>query len=474
MSTDSSDVTLSAIRNWDTGHLSAAAVKWTSVATTWETAFTDVSTRMANPGGTSWDGPAAGAAQGRAFGDRLAVIGLADQLHDAAQIARSGVDRIRDARQRVLDRVADVESAGYRVREDFSVTVIPTASAAVNAARKVKAAGVADDLRAVVADLVAVDREVAGNINGLAAHLKIAFAEDAPADDLAANFTPSTDGERRCNEIESFREVFGRPPETPQEWKTAAALDPHSYDPMYKGADAEIRAVRIRPVPGQGLVRSSQWIPQLDVSGWPPPSRDFGNNRGPDPQFDPANTKVTTYIDFENGLVVMRQNPSIEQTPTGAPGSVRTGTPRGTVSQSADGSVRITYDAGNPFAPGFATDPNGPMAGHQVTVNGDLAFTPGPHGIQIGGTRTDYPSMEVYQDMPGGTTHTVLIDPAQSGRSWGPALNLPFHHNVGVGRSALAPFDIGGWNPTSLPATEFGPVTNPPTAIAPHVHPRAS
>src|SRR6202035_1355207 len=64
--------------------------------------------------------------------------------------------------------------------------------------------------------------------------------------------------------------------------------------------------------------------------------------------------------------------------------------------------------------------------------------------------------------------HTVLIDPAQSGSSLGPATNLPFHHDVGMGGKAFEPFDRGGWNPTydvpaPLPWTQFGPVTSPPS-----------
>lgn len=101
-------------------------------------------------------------------------------------------------------------------------------------------------------------------------------------------------------------------------------------------------------------------------------------------------------------------------------------------------------------------------------MNGDLVFTPGAGGVQVGGTRTDYPSMEIYQDLPDGSTHTALIDPAQSGGSLGPATNLPFHHDVGIGGKAFEPFDKDGWNPTydvpaPLPSTPFGPVTNPPS-----------
>jgi hypothetical protein len=165
----------------------------------------------------------------------------------------------------------------------------------------------------------------------------------------------------------------------------------------------------------------------------------------------------------------MRQNPSVELTGSGGPGRVKVGVPQGSVAQAPDGSVRIKYDAGNPFAPGNVAEPQGPFGDHRLSVNGDLVFTPGPGGVHVDGTRTDYPSLEVYQDLPNGSTRTVLIDPAQSGNSNGPLLNLPFHHDVGSGGKAFAPFDHGGsWNPqfdvrTPLPTNDFGPASSPPS-----------
>jgi hypothetical protein len=282
--------------------------------------------------------------------------------------------------------------------------------------------------------------------------------------------SPASDDERRQNQIEAFTQLFGRQPTSTADWTTAAVLDPHTYDAKYQGVESEVRVVKIDPQPDQGVVRVSQWIPQRDVkSGFF--SRNFGNDRGPDRNFDPENTKVTTYIDYENGIVVMRQNPSVELDDHGGPGQVRVSEPHGSVTQLADGSVRIKYDAGNPFAPGISTNPNGLFEDHTWTVNGDLVFTPGSDGVHVDGTRTDYPSLEVYQDLPNGSTRTVLIDPAQSGNSnVGPLFNLPFHHDVGVGGKAFGPFDrADGWNPrydvrVPLPATDFGPATTPPSA----------
>jgi len=79
---------LSQVRNWDTEHLEAAADHWTKTATVWEDCFTQYATQVHTPGGTPWEGEAAAAAQQRAHSDRMTVIGLADQLHDASAVAR--------------------------------------------------------------------------------------------------------------------------------------------------------------------------------------------------------------------------------------------------------------------------------------------------------------------------------------------------------------------------------------------------
>lgn len=329
-----------------------------------------------------------------------------------------------------------------------------------------------DDTKASLSKLNGIRNHYSRQLQTAMSNLRTQGGYEAPIQaldgDIAEAPPQARDEQRRRNQIEAFKQAFGREPTSAADWQTAAALDSQTYDPKFKGVKSQIEVVKIRPVPGQGVVRVSQWIEQRDVTSSLTGNRDLGNNRGPDQHFDPEDTKVTTYIDYENGIVVLRQNPSVEETPTGAPGTVKVGTPKGSVTQLSDGSVRIKYDAGNPFAPGFTADPKGPLAGHTITVNGDLVFTPGPEGVQVNGTRTNYPSLEAYQDLPGGS-RTILIDPARSGSSAGPALNLFRHHDVGpLGGRAFAPFDTGGWNPkydvpTPLPATDFGPVTDSPS-----------
>lgn len=314
------------------------------------------------------------------------------------------------------------------------------------------------DIHQVIADTVADSQDRARSVRSLGGGYSVEGRQRPTIQSVDHSFKrgPASDDARRSNQIDAFREVFGRDPVSRSDWTTAAALDAHTYDPKFQGVNSEVRVARIDPVPGQGVIRASQWIPPRDVkSGFF--SRDFGNDRGPNARFDPEDTKVTTYIDYENGVVVMRQNPSVELNGSGGPGRVAVGVPQGSIAQAADGSVRIKYDAGNPLVPGFTTDAHGPLRDNRLSVNGDLVFTPGYDGVYIDGTRTNYPSLEVYQDLPSGGTRTVLIDPAHSGNTWlGPVTNLPIHHEVGVGSSRFAAFDDAA-------ARDFGPVYAPPS-----------
>ncbi len=287
-------------------------------------------------------------------------------------------------------------------------------------------------------------------------------------------FDSRTDPERMRTSAAAFQQMFGRQPVNATDWVTAEGLNPHSYDPKYQGVGPEIRVVRIDPVNGQGVVRAGQFIEQRDVTNplmggdsANPFTRNRGDNRGPDSNFDPEHTRVTTYVDYENGVVIMRQNPSVVQNDDGTPGEVQVGAPTGSVTQDRDGAVRVQYDAADPFEPGPAK-----WAG--LTVNGDLVFTPASNGVHVDGTRTDYPSLEVYQDRPDHDVHTVLIDRADVGNSLGP-MDLANHHDIGLGSIATNPF-AETWNyeydvPGSYAAgTEFGPVDSPPRANRPPEH----
>lgn len=156
--------TLSAVRGWDTTHLTQAAAHWTNTATTWEEAFTRLSQSIGNPGGSPWLGEAADAAHQRAYHDRLTVIRAADQLHGASAAARSGAEEIRSAQQVALGVVRRAEQAGFTVGEDFSVRSSETGSPAMLAARQAQAQVFAAEIRTSVAKLIAADKHAAGRI----------------------------------------------------------------------------------------------------------------------------------------------------------------------------------------------------------------------------------------------------------------------------------------------------------------------
>lgn len=412
---------------------------------------------------TTWSGDAADEAQ-EAITESRTKLELSAQ---EAFLVSLGASRAYQEAQAVTTEVRDVlayaaETPAVEINTLTNTVIAPDTTGWAPedvATAEAKIAELEGRITAALAHAEATDADLARVLSTATGDDDVNVGTDAQGPD---------DRERRQASAKAFEEVFGRPPTSAADWTTAEALNPNSYDPLYQGAKPETRVARIEPVPGQGVVRVSQYIEQRDVSSWPPGKRDFGNDRLATPNFDPEDTKVTTYIDYENGIVVMRQNPSVELNDNGGPGQVKVGVPEAKVWQTSDGAVRIQYDAGNPFAPGVATDPPWPMENNAVSVNGDLVFTPTADGVRVDGTRTNYPSMEIYQDLPSGSTRTVVIDPAAAGSSAGPGMNLWRHHELGMGGSAFEPFDTVGWNPqydvrVPLPPTEFGTVANPPS-----------
>ncbi len=174
--------TLSAIRGWDSEHLTDAAGHWTRTAMVWEENFTALATRIAYPGGTLWEGRSAESAHRRTHADRMVVIALADQLHSASLIARSGATEISRARLAVLRVVRAAEAAGFLVGDDFSVTDPHFYPAATAGGRHSQAVGFAGELRSTVGMLVAADKDVAVKLTAATAGLReAAFPESGGA-----------------------------------------------------------------------------------------------------------------------------------------------------------------------------------------------------------------------------------------------------------------------------------------------------
>ncbi len=67
------------------------------------------------------------------------------------------------------------------------------------------------------------------------------------------------------------------------------------------------------------------------------------------PPWAPEESRVAIYTDFENGIIVARQNPSVNADT----GEVRAGTPPDiSAVQQSNGAVLLRYNAADPFSPG--------------------------------------------------------------------------------------------------------------------------
>jgi hypothetical protein len=200
-----------------------------------------------------------------------------------------------------------------------------------------------------------------------------------------------------------------------------------------------------------------------------------GDNRGFDPQALPDRSRVTFLIDYENGVVVARQNPSIKLDD----GSVMTGNPDISVGQGSDGNVHIRFNAADPFTPLLGE--NTKVLG--VSVDGDLFYQPTPDGgIRVGGTTSSYPTWEVNHYSPNGTATPVLQESplidhplflAAPGHAVGDS-TLPYEFNnvlpapPGMSAPGLDPVEsapTGGIPPLIAlppPTTPLGPVSSAP------------
>lgn len=268
-------------------------------------------------------------------------------------------------------------------------------------------------------------------------HLATAVANAASdmADGASAEAPVTPLPEQQANQIEAFRGAFGRDPVSVTDWETAAALDPHSYNPKNKGVDATIVVARIKPVPGQGVVRTNLFIPSKDV--WAPAldlpflhhgrllpyDNNLGDNRGFNLYVGPEDSRVSIYTDFENGIIVARQNPSVNADTR----QVRAGTPDISAVQQSNGAVLLRYNAADPFSPGG----EGPAKAIPFSVNGTLGISPGIDGPRVGGEVTSFPALEIYSDRNGASTPLLQSWPTLTDNASGPMLGLLPHKEVG-------------------------------------------
>ncbi|NNH75292.1 hypothetical protein HLB23_36500 [Nocardia uniformis] len=466
---------------WNTGALSDLAGAVGGGNTTYADQIDRGPRHFADLNG-AWAGQAYAAAYNRIGEDHWQARKINEEVTDLADLLNHAAGRLADEQSVLLGKVADAEDprsaiAGETLEVSDVWKVIATYPP-----------NATDDDRRTITDRVTAHQ---GLINAAFYSLRDAAAQfdqairtaaqqvrdagsnfgdgvDAPTIPGTAIPAPDSSDPRTVASSAAFEKMFGHPPVTDVDRATANALNPNSYDPKYQGVPPNIVVARIKPVPGQGVVRTGQYIQERDVVD-PSSKNAFGRNKGDnrtaDPNFDPEHTRVATYVDYENGIVVFRQNPSVVQEADGSGSHVEVGRPEATVVQATDGSVRIKYDAADPIGMG------GPMREFGWSVNGDLVFTPTENGVRIDGTRTNYPWLEAYQTSIAQGNREIAVDPPTglgTGSSFGPSINLQGHHEIGSGGQALDDDKWKGWNSlydvkVDVPGTPLGNPNTPPT-----------
>ncbi|MCZ4579882.1 hypothetical protein [Gordonia amicalis] len=396
-----------------------------------------------------WTGDARGPADDRAVSVTCWLQSMADEYGDLAQTLNTDAGDIASARtglRNATDAAADLGYVLDTASRDYMLNFVPEkapdgaefdATTAAEIQGRLKGLGDAAD-QAVTSAGSAISAAV-GELYAMA------------PESLVVN------SGLVANQIEAFRKVYGREPDTLNDWRMAAALDLHSYNPKNQGVPPVISVIKIDPVPGQGVVATGLFIPNGKVLGGA--SRHYGDGREFDPNFAPENTRVSYFIDYENGIVIARQNPSADTV-----GQVRTGTPKMSAAQLPDGTVLINYDAADPLAPGPAGD-----AGWRV--GGQTIVTPGVDGALVSGVATDFPSMETYQYLPDGKTRILHQDDSGDHIGLGPLVHLPFRHEYGDYQWDLQGFprennpeQVYGPHPPGIEGiTDFGSADSPPT-----------
>lgn len=166
---------LSQLLAWPTEHLTEAADHWEAVGgrsygvahQVWRDSLS-----------VDWQGQAADALRASTHADMLTTSAVADQLHEAARVARNGASDLHAARSRMRYAVKDARASGFDVGEDLSVIDRSTAgSLAQRAARQAEAQAIADEIVMRAAQLHALDREVADKVTAAVAGIRNAFPE---------------------------------------------------------------------------------------------------------------------------------------------------------------------------------------------------------------------------------------------------------------------------------------------------------
>jgi hypothetical protein len=281
----------------------------------------------------AWRGPAADAAADRAMRDLGRQQAVRSRLARVHSALGAGGARLSSIRTALLSIVDPLRASGWQVHGDGTAIAPPypeifqSLESAFTAIikRLLDLFGKTDTATATAIDVAMTEPE---NLPG----------EDAVSYGIGPGDVPlspkaGTD-EQRQNQIDAFREATGRDPRTPNDWRTAAMLDEANYSDKNGNVASNVVVGQIEPVAGQGSVQTNLFIPG-EEAWYPDPlggisGHNLGDNRGFDPNAGPEASRVALYVDYENGLVVARQNPSIDT----RTGDIKVGTPQVNVSQN--------------------------------------------------------------------------------------------------------------------------------------------
>jgi hypothetical protein len=422
------------------------------------------------PAFQTWGGAAADAAKHAVEQTRK---DLDKEGHEALAVAMAA-DRAADGIEAVRAKLAAVRSA----LEQAHLTIDPVADKIVaTSAFKGNAADLAAKqaefqpmLDAILGEAIIIDEELAEAIEMADGDMPI--PRGSPTIDRvgADGLTPdqaTADAWQEQNQRDAFRQVYGRDPLSANDWRMAAALDPHTYDPRYRGLESNVVVGRFKPVPGGGVYRQNMYIPAAEVQNFEFNRRMFphmaGDNRGPSSIAPAESSRVSIYVDMEHGIVVARQNPTMSTDKVDA----ASGVPNVGALQGDNGALMISYSAADPFEPGLAK----PF----IRVEGTMNIAPtGGGNVTAGGDITQYPSTEAYQYKSDGTTTQLFsrqVTTDQTGAAVGlllPQIHIgaslpdmpqpwiaPTPPGTPIGMPQLIPTD-------RLPMTELGPAANPP------------
>lgn len=364
----------------------------------------------------SWSGEAADACRERVLEEGESARKLAHELEDVVDKVREVGRRLGHAKAFTENTAVDIESDPHSllVSDSWAVNISPMALLPVPERSPELVRG------------AIIERQ-----EQMDAAVRFLVDEDAAcATLLAESFERAAHCGRQLDQAAAFRRAAGRMPENVNDWLTASMLDPFSEDGKYRDVEAGVVMGHIRPEPGRGSVRTELYIPVHRVFNMeliPPGAEyDLGDHRGSSPTAAPGDARVELVIDYENGVVVARQNPSATES-----GEVRADAPTVEVQQLSSGDVRVAYEAVNPFAP---------LRGEPFhKVHGEVAVSSYGDGFRVGGVVGEYPSLEIYHHRNDGSVEPLVIEEAEDRSETGPLWGLPRRNTVGDS-AALEPF----------------------------------